>query len=299
MGKGTGAWLFVGCMALAGCAVDRDDDARAEEGASQHAGRNSEHGPCVSYYADSEEVADRGRLVQLDITFRYGATRSARIGGGANSMTLDAQSRVEGTASQLACAWEGDDGTVSYDLARTDGDEERPFPARHQGTAQLSGMRVTRADGATVHEEVDVTGPLEMLQVMDLGPPDGTDAEACVILAFEAPLRGRSQLRLTAPGVQREEAMDPSALVLDGYSALSPKTYDGGDHRFLDHAFAICAGQEDTGIGQFGPPKGMTVSDDGRLWQRRGVWQRHASGPTEQRTVEFTLRVVPPTLPLD
>lgn len=105
--------------------------------------------------------------------------------------------------------------------------------------------------------------------------------------------------RITAPGIQREEPMNPSGLVLDGYSALSLETYDGGDHRFLDQSFPICTGEEPTDIGQFGRPMGLSISPEGRVWKRSGRWQRHPSGPAEQRRVDFTLRVVKPTLPLD
>jgi len=295
MHQGLGVWALWGCIALAGCAVERDDGASGDGDASG----GGAGGPCVSYYADSDEIAERGRLVQLDISFRYGATRSARMGGGADSMTLDAKSTVEGTASQLACAWDEEGGVVRYDLSRSDGDDGRPFPGQHAGTAQLSGTRLTRADGVTIREDVDVSGALEMLRVVDLGTWGGTETDACVVLAFDVPLRGRSQMHVSGQGVQREEPMDPSGLVLDGYSALSPTTYDGGNHRFLDHAFSICTGRESTDPGQSGPPDGMTVSQDGRLWQRSGPWQGHVSGPTEHRTVDFSLRVVPPTLKLD
>ncbi|WP_162204513.1 hypothetical protein [Pseudoxanthomonas suwonensis] len=78
---------------------------------------------------------------------------------------------------------------------------------------------------------------------------------------------------------------------------LSPTTYNGGDHRFLDLSFAICT--DEAAPGSYGPPGGLTITtDDGRLWQRRGAWERHASAPAEQRTVEFTRRVERPTLPL-
>jgi hypothetical protein len=252
----------------------------------------------VSYYADSDEIADRGRLVQLDITLRYQATRSARIGGGDATMVLDAQSRVEGTASQLACAWDTVEGGVRYELEPV-GDEARSFASTHAGTAQLSGSRVTQADGVTIREEVDVAGPMEVLRVVDLGPWEGPGTDTCAILSFDVPLRGTSVMRATGPGVQREEAMDPSGLVLDGYSALSPKTYNGGDHRFLDQSFAVCTGQETREPGQYGSPGRLAISDDGHLWQRSGSWQGHPSQPVEERTVDFTLRVVPPTLRQD
>jgi len=295
MRHGTSLWLLAGCVALAGCSVVSDADVPDGDGTASR-GPDGSHGPCVSYYADSDEIAGRGQLVQLDIMLRYGATRSVRTGGDGVSMVLDAESRVEGSASQLACAWDTVEGGVRYELVRTDGEESQPFTSTHTGSAQLAGSRVTQADGATIREEVDMTGPLESLRVKSLGPWEGAGTEACVVLSFDAPLRGRSLLRATAPGLQREESMDPSGLVLDGYSALSPRTYDGGDHRFLDQSFAICPGQESDAPGHHGPPRGLTVSDDGRLWQRSGSWQRHPSGPVEQRTVDFTLRVVPPVL---
>lgn len=254
---------------------------------------------CVSFYADSDEVADRGRLVQLDITLRYQATRASRLTPDGARMELDAESLLEGKASQLACAWDLEGGAVRYELERVDGDEPRAFPATYEGTARLSGFRETEADGATVREEVDMTGPLEALVLRDVGVRENADSEVCVILSFDAPLRGTSLQRFTAPGIQREEPMDPSALVLDGYSALSPETYDGGDHRFLDQSFSICTGEEPTDIAQFSGPRGLSISPDGRVWQRSGVWQRHPSGPAEQRTLDFRMRVVAPTLPLD
>ena len=291
--------LLAGCLALAGCGGADQAEAPGEDGVAERDAGAREDGPCISYYADSDEVAARGRLVQLDITLDFRATRAGRMGGGDASMTLEAQSQVEGSASQLACAWDTGEGGVRYDLVRTDGEEAPPFASRHAGSARLSGQRITQADGATVLEEVDMAGSLEDLRVVDLGPWEGPGTEGCVILAFDAPLRGRSLMRINAPGVQREEPMDPSGLVLDGYSALSPKTYSGGDHRFLDQAFAICTGEEASGPGQYGPPGGLAISDDGLVWQRTGPWQRHASAPVEQRTVDFTLRVVPPVLRQD
>ena len=286
-----GSWLLAGCLGLAGCGAEPETDAPKEDDTGSSA---AQAGPCVSFYADSDEVADRGRLVQLDVTLRYQASRSERAGGGDASMALDAQSHVQGTASQLACAWDTGDGGVRYELVRPDEDAP-PFASTHDGSAQLTGSRVTQADGATLREEVDVSGPLEALHVVDLGPWQGPGVEACVILSFDAPLRGRSLMHVTGPGVQREEPMDPSGLVLDGYSALSPKTYESGDHRFVDQSFAICTAEE-ASPGQYGPPGGLTISDDGLLWQRSGQWRHHPSAPVEQRMVDFTLRVVPPRL---
>lgn len=291
MRRGTTPSLFVACLAVAGCGTSDPDSSGADERS------DLDSGPCVTYYADSNEVADRGQLVQLDFTFRYAATRSMRAGDGDTTMELDAQSQLEGTASQLACAWDTVEGGVRYDLVRNDGDEPQPFAGTHTGTAQLKGMRVTRADGATIHEEVDMAGPLASLRVAQLGPWEPGDSHMCAILAFDAPIRGKSVMRIFAPGHQREEPMDPSGLVLDGYSALSPTTYDGGDHRFLDVGFAVCT--DEVAPGGSGPPGGLTISDDGLVWQRSGPWERHASAPLEQRTVDFTLRVVPPTLSLE
>lgn len=293
MRSGTTPWMLLLCLAAIGCgaAPDADKPVAEERG-------NLDPGPCVSYYADSDEIAGRGRLVQLDFSMRYAANRSGRTGGGDTSMVLDAQSLVEGKGSQLACAWATPYGGVRYELLRTDGDEARPFPGTHSGTAMLKGTRVTQADGATIREEVDMSGTLETLRVVDLGPWEGADTRTCVVLWFDAPLRGRSLMRISAPGLQREEPMNPGGLV-DGYSALSPTTYNGGDHRFLDQAFSICTGEQAQGLGSYEPPAGLTVSGDGRVWQRSGPWTQHASGPLEQRTVDFSLRVVPPTLALD
>ncbi|GEM_PF-2335728 len=294
MRHGRTLWLLAACLAAAGCGAAPDTDAPVLVTPG-----DADAGPCVTYYADNNEIADRGRLVQLDFTFRYGGTRSARMHSEDTSMELDARSLVEGSGSQLACAWDSDlyEGGVRYELVRNDGDEARPLPGTHTGSALLKGTRVSHADGTTIHQEVDVTGPLEVLRVMEVGEWARGEAEACVILAFEAPLRGVSVMRVSAPGHQREEAMDPSGLVLDGYSALSPTTYDGGDHRFLDVGFAVCT--DEVAPGGSGPPGGLTISDDGRVWQRSGPWERHASAPLEERTVDFTLRVVPPTLPLE
>lgn len=297
---GIAPWLFAACVVLAGCGAGNDVDVAEDEGAGDRdAATAGQDGPCVSYYADSDEVAGRGRLVQLDISLDFRATRDGRMGSGDTSMVLEAQSQVEGTASQLACAWDMGHGGVRYELVRAGGDDVAPFAHRHAGRARLSGHRVMQADGATVREEVDVAGALEDLRVVDMGLWEGPGTEGCVVLAFDAPLRGRSLRRIAAPGVQREEPMAPSELVLDGYSALSPRTYSGGDHRFLDQSFAICTGEEGSGPGQYGPPGGLTISDDGLVWQRSGRWQRHPSGKSEQRTVDFTLRVVPPSLRQD
>lgn len=294
MRHGSTLWMFAACLVVGGCGTASDTDAPTAGSPDE-----GDSGPCVAYYANSTEIAERGRLVQLDFTFRYGATRSAQMRSGDTSMTLDAQSQIEGKGSQLACAWDSDisDGGVRYEMVRNDGDDARPLAGTHTGTAMLKGTRVSHADGTTIHEEVDVAGPLETLRVVEVGEWDPGAVDACVVLAFDAPLRGRSQMRISAPGQQREEPMDPSGLVLDGYSALSPTTYDGGDHRFLDVAFPICTDEVEEG--GFGPPGGLAISDDGHLWQRSGPWKRHASAPLEERTVDFTLRVVPPTLALD
>lgn len=293
MQSGTIPWLLLVCLAATGCGVapDADTSAADERG-------NQDPGPCVSYYADSDEIAGRGRLVQLDFSMRYAATRSHRVGGGDTSIVLDAQSQVEGKGSQLACAWDTPYGGVRYELVRTDGDEARPLPSTHSGTAMLKGTRVTQADGGTVREEVDMGGTMEAFRVVGLGPWEGADTRTCAMLWFDAPLQGRSLMRISAPGLQREEPMNPGALV-DGYSALSPETYNSGDHRFVDQAFSICSGEPAQGLANYEPPAGMTISDDGQVWQRSGPWTQHASGPLEQRTVDFTLRVVPPTLALD
>jgi len=289
--RGRIAWLLAGGLAIAGCGAERPEDSAADDAD----GDGAASGLCVTYYADSNEVSSRGRLVQLDVTFAYTASRSGSTNAGDASMTLDARSRLEGRSSQLACAWDTGHGGVRYELRRR-GDDEPPFASTHAGTAQLAGSRVMQANGMTSHEEVDVTGTLERLRVVDLGPWEGPRTDTCAILAFDVPLRGKSIRRISAPGVQREEEMNPSDLVLDGYSALSPTTYSGGDHRFLEQSFPICTAQESTARGDYGPPGGMTISEDGLVWQRSGPWRQHAGGPREQRTVEFTLRVVPPTL---
>src|SRR5690606_33001488 len=116
MRRGTTPSLFVACLAVAGCGTSDPDSSGADERS------DPDSGPCVTYYADSNEVADRGQLVQLDFTFRYAATRSMRAGDGDTTMELDAQSQLEGTASQLACAWDTVEGGVRYDLVRNDGD---------------------------------------------------------------------------------------------------------------------------------------------------------------------------------
>lgn len=294
------ALLLCACAGMVACGPGEDEVAQNDAGAGDSLSGDGPPGaPCVSLYADSDEVAARGRLVQLDITLRYQATRTGRIDGSDTRMSLDAESLVEGTASQLACAWDMDGGAVRYELDRVDGDATRAFPGKHAGSVRLSGTRVTEANGATVREEVDMSGPLALLVVRDVGIRETPDADVCVILAFDAPLQGRSLQTVTAPGIRREEPMNPSGLVLDGYSALSPRTFDGGDHRFANESFAICTGKESTKAGHIGQPKGLSISDDGLTWRRRGAWLRHASAPAEQRTIDFTMRVVRPTLPLE
>ena len=100
------------CAALAACG-QRDGANTPEDAGDRRV--STQDGPqdaCVTRYANSNEVADRGRLVQLDITLRYQASRAGRITPGDARMQLDAQSLLEGKASQLACAWDMETGGV-------------------------------------------------------------------------------------------------------------------------------------------------------------------------------------------
>lgn len=83
MRSGATAYLLMTCLALTACSDPLDANAPV---VNERA--DAEGGPCISYYADSDEVADRGRLVQLDFSLRVTATRSARAGGASGSDVL-------------------------------------------------------------------------------------------------------------------------------------------------------------------------------------------------------------------
>ncbi|MGO1893893.1 MAG: hypothetical protein ACTH0Y_12070 [Luteimonas sp.] len=252
---------------------------------------------CITRYAGSGEIASTGELVQLDVTFRYQAKRSGAMEARDTSMSLDAESIVEGTASQLACLWEQLDGSPGkFDLRAPGSIEGVRFPRRQDGHARLSGTRILQADGMTAHEEVDVSGELETLAVKSIGVRGTHDSDACVTLGFDIPLHGRSVRTISTPGISKEEAIYPSALVTSSYSALSPRSFGENDHRFLNTSFSICTGPELDGQGaSSGSPRGLTISPDSRLWQRSGRWSGHAAGRNETREVDFTMRVVPPS----
>lgn len=293
MRHGMGVWLLSACVVLAGCGVNQEGEAPGRSGSVRGNAQAAQDGGCVRYYADGSGVAGRGRLVQLDIRFSYQAARSATAGAGDTTMELDAHSVVEGTASQLACAWD-DDGAVQYEVKRAAGGGP-PFAATHTGSAQLSGTRVTRADGGSIHEEVEVSGPLETLRVVSMDPWSGPGTQACVRVAYDVPLTGRAFMRITGDGGVREEAIAPTGLVTDGYSALHPHEAGGGVYRFFEPRFAICTGQAEAGK-RTDFPMGMSISEDGLSWERSGPWEHHISSPAEERIVNFSLRVVPPTL---
>lgn len=287
------AAVAMGAMLSAGCLQGSDTSG---SGDAPGPGRVAQgDGACVTY-SGSGEVSARGRLVQLDVAFRYAGSRSGELSAQDVHMRLDAEAVVEASSSQLACAWDQVDGSpVVYDLRRGDGDGRVRFPVQAQGTARLAGTRVLQDANSRGEERVDVSGPVEVLEVMQIGRRNEGDRDVCVIVSFDAPLHGSSIRTITAPGIRRQEEVAPSALVSDGYSMLSPRSFGDGDHRFLNQSFAICTGQD----GGQGPPRGLSISPDGLLWTRSGAWTGHASGPNERRTVDFTLRVVPPTLALD
>ena len=158
------------------------------------------------------------------------------------------------------------------------------FPRRQDGHARLSGTRVLQADNKTLHEEVDVSGELETLAVKSIGVRGTHDSDACVTLGFDVPLQGRAVRTLTAPGISKEEAIYPSALVTSSYSALSPRSFGDDDHRFLDTAFSICTGPELEGQGvSSSSPRGLTISPDSRLWQRSGRWSLRVGRASSSR----------------
>lgn len=252
---------------------------------------------CTTHYAGSGEIASTGELVQLDVTFRLHATRSGAREANDTSISLDAESVVEGKSSQLACLWEREDGSPGlFDLKPLGDAAETRFPRKAEGHARLAGARNLHANGMTVREEVDVSGALETLIVKSIGVRDRHDSDTCVILGFDVPMRGRSVRTITAPGINREEAINPSGLVSDSYSAMSPDSSGGGNHHFAAASFAICTGEEAERPTPTGDrPLGLSISSDGRVWQRSGTWSNHLSGPNEKRVVDFTMRVVPPT----
>src|SRR5690606_34955916 len=101
--------------------------------------------PCVSYYTDSDEVASRGTLVQLDVTLRYRTTNTFSTGSGNGATQVEAEAVVEASSSQLACRWDRDGGAAYYEVRRDAVDGAKPFPGRANGTARLSGFNETRA----------------------------------------------------------------------------------------------------------------------------------------------------------
>lgn len=279
-------------LALAACQPDGADPRGAQDPDTVTPDVLADNA-CVTRWAGGNEISSVGELVQLDVTFRLQANRSGSVGAGDTSMRLEAESLVEGTSSQLACLWKQRNGSPDkIDLKRREG---APFPRLAQGSAMLAGVRTMQGEAMTAQEEVDVSGPLEILAVQGIDVRDTQESPACVHLAFEAPLQGRSVRIVTAPGIRQEEKINPSDLVLDGYSVLSPGSFGADDHRFLDHSFSICTGEAVQGpTAGADVPRGLSISPDGRLWQRNGVWRNHASGPAETRVIDFSMRVVPP-----
>lgn len=256
--------------------------------------------PCVSYYTDSDEVASRGTLVQLDVTLRYRTTNTFSTGSGNGATQVEAEAVVEASSSQLACRWDRDGGAAYYEVRRDAVDGAKPFPGRANGTARLSGFNETRADGVIVREEADISGPVEHMAVGSITNRDGSDVPICVGLEFDAPMRGQARMVYTGGGLRKEEPIQPGSIVSDSYSAIATRSYGDGIHRFRSQSLTVCTGKEETGLAVgVEPAAGLVIGADDRLWQRSGPWGRHMSGPREKRTVDFSMRIVEPQLPFE
>ncbi|MBS7456887.1 hypothetical protein [Coralloluteibacterium stylophorae] len=286
---------------LAACQAETaPEDADADPATAEGGHAEAFDAACATIDADTGELLPGGRLAQLDIEFRYRAARTGDMRSGDVQMRLDAESQVEGTASQLVCLWERY-GYTQFEFEGTNGQGPVGLPAQSRGTAFLRGERLIRAADSRVHEQVSVGGPLELLRVGGITERDGTGPDdICVILEYDAALGGEGQRTITAPGIHRQEAMPPGELVGDSHSAMAARSFGESEHHLMSRSFSICAGEEPSGPTATGDaPRGLRISDDDRTWTRSGSWVGHLSAPAETRTVDFTMHVVPPTLALD
>ncbi len=289
-------------FSLAGCspAPEAEDAPSAK---SAHGQKLSQ--ACSSVDAETGELVPFARLIQLHVELRYRTDylHEFNADDGSASDRTEMHALVEGTADLLACTWE-EFGRKQYMFHPASEDELPPFPNTASGSASLTGERTGRAlvHGETISskETVQANGKLRGLTLSIPTRDETLGNGTCIQVAFDAPMSGRHVLDVASTdGNHKHEESPPDSLQEGTYSAFAVRTYAEGEPEFINNSLTLCDGPRNRPdpIPQDLPAQGMTISADESVWTRNGEWIGHNSLPAEHRYIDFSLKVVPRTLP--
>ena len=291
-------------VSLAACTQAQDaEDAPSAKAA--HGENLSE--ACSSVDAETGELVPFARLIQLRMELRYRTDYRHEFdsGDGTASNQTEMNALVQGSADLLACTWK-EFGYNQYMFHPASEDDLPPFPNTASGTASLKGLATTHAvvhgETITSKQTVEASGKRRGLTLAiptrDETMPD--DDGTCILVDFDAPMSGSQVLDATgSEGGHKHEESSPASLVDNNYSAFDVRTHADGESEFTNHSLRLCDGPRNRPdpIPQDLPARGMTISQDESVWSRSGEWVGHNSMPSERRYLDFSLKVVPRTLP--
>lgn len=262
---------------------------------------------CSSVDAETGALVPFARLIQVHVELRYRVDYLSEFNDndGTASNRTEMHALVQGSADLLACTWK-EFGYNQYMFHPAREDELPPFPAPASGTVSLKGLRTGRAvvhgETITTKETVQASGKLRGITLSvptrDETMPDGDGT--CIEVGFDAPMSGNWTLDVASTdGTRKHEERSPESLEGSVYSAFAVRTYDTGESEFINHSLTLCDGPRNRPdqMTQGLPAGGMTISPDESVWTRSGEWVGHNTVPAEHRYIDFSLKVVPRTLP--
>lgn len=272
-------------LLLSACAptdspADNQDNAGAGQGAFDRV--------CATLDGSTGEPLADGYLAQLEGEFQLHAQREEGAAGSIYHLVAEAE--IEGRFRQLVCVRERY-GNTQYDLQRAGAEGSVRLPGDSSGHARIRGRRMVSADDATVEGTIDYAGPLDTVWVDAVPERHEADDPFCIALVYQGPLTGSGQEVARQRGQQAVHPLGPEYFVGQP-TVIWAREVDGGV-QIENYGFTLCTAEAEPDSNVV---PGLQRGKDGRSWSRSGQWTGHPAGKVERRTVDFKLRLVPPTL---